>query len=159
MFFNFPPMKKSSRPGFTLLEMLLVVAAIAILASIVIIAINPVKQLGDTRNAKRRSDINAILNATYQYIIDNEEIPSTIVQGSDCPGLSTSQICRSGNYNCDNLTDLTIMDDGTYIVEFPIDPQATVTNGTGYNIFTTTDGRITVCAPLAERGETIEITR
>lgn len=65
--------------GFTLIEILLVVGAIAILAGIVILAINPTKQLADTRDAQRRSDIRTILDALYQYSIDNKgNFPVTI---------------------------------------------------------------------------------
>ena len=66
--------QKSTKKGFTLLEILLVVAAIAILAGIVIIAINPAKQLGDTRNSQRWVDVNTILNAAWQYGIDNNGV-------------------------------------------------------------------------------------
>ena len=53
---------KEKKNGFTLIEVLLVVAIIGILAAIVIIAINPRKQLGDPNDATRRADVTTILN-------------------------------------------------------------------------------------------------
>src|SRR5258708_6767597 len=117
---------KNKNFGFTLLEILLVVAAISILAGIVILAINPNKQLGDTRNAERRVDVNTILNATYQYSLDSQALPATIT-------LSPTEICRTSSTSCASLVDLSALTAlQKYVVSIPVDPQSTSTNGTGY---------------------------
>ena len=75
---------KTSRKGFTLIELLLVIGIIAILAAIVIVAINPTRQLGQARNAQRNSDVNTLLNAIWQYAIDNSgNMPCEDSDGSD----------------------------------------------------------------------------
>jgi prepilin-type N-terminal cleavage/methylation domain-containing protein len=150
---------KKKREGFTLLEILLVVAAISILAGIVIIAINPSKQLADTRNAQRRIDVNTILDAVYQYALDNDgQVPLTIKNGT-CGSLIASEVCVTDG-SCSGLTDLTdLTSSSVYVVSIPTDPQGSTTNGAGYAVVTTTANRVTVCAPDAERDVTIEITR
>jgi len=140
--------------GFTLLEILLVIAIIAILAAIVIIAINPGKQLAESRNAQRRSDTNTVLNAVYQYSVDNNgNMPGTI------PAAST-EICRTGEAACGAFVDLTTLTaSGTYITAVPNDPNSSAP-GAGYTIMRDgVTGRITVAAPNAERGAVISVTR
>ena len=144
-------MKKQK--AFTLLEILLVIALIAILASIVIIAINPSKQLADGRNAQRRSDVNTILNAVYQYAIDNNgTIPSNITNAQ-------TEICKTGG-SCSGLVDLTVITTNEkYITSVPTDPTGSSTNGAGYAIKKSSNNRITVVAPSAENSATITVTR
>src|SRR5436190_498757 len=57
--------------GFTLIELLVVIGILAVLLAITLIAINPAKQFSQSNDTKRRSDINAILNAIDQYAADN----------------------------------------------------------------------------------------
>ena len=144
---------KSLRKGFTLIELLLVIGIIAILASIVIVAINPTKQLGNARDAQRRSDVNTILNAVYQYAIDNNgALPTGIPTGT------AKGICKSTDADCSNGVNLRVLT-GSYLVNIPSDPQATTGTGTNYTIVQDANGRITVTAPGAEQTASITVTR
>jgi len=139
--------------GFTLIEVLLVVVIIAILAGIVIIAVNPARQIAQTNNAQRDSDVRAILDAVHQYGVDNRgTLPANITDTAAVIGSAGIDIC----------TDLV----PTYLAEMPFDPTYETggytdctTYDTGYTIVEGADGRITVAAPSAELSETISVTR
>ncbi|MEY4744555.1 MAG: hypothetical protein RL272_500 [Candidatus Parcubacteria bacterium] len=147
-----------AEPGFTLLEILLAVALLATLAGIVILALNPAKQLADTRNAQRRSDVVTILDALYQYGVDNSgAYPGAIPTGT-C-GDAGSEVCKIGGV-CTGLVNLTALTTNEkYVVSIPTDPTGATTNGTGYFVVKTANNRLTVCAPSAEQGATISVTR
>ncbi|KKW40447.1 hypothetical protein A2454_01905 [Candidatus Peribacteria bacterium RIFOXYC2_FULL_55_14] len=143
-----------TRAGFTLIELLLVIGIIAILASIVIVAINPTKQLGDARDAQRRSDVNTILNAVYQYAIDNNGTLPTCIDTTD-RGICLTNDCTGVTSGC-NLSALT----GTYLVSIPVDPSGATGNDTNYNIQLTASNRVTVSAPEYEQATSlISVTR
>jgi len=156
---------RHTQKGFTLLEILLVVAAIAILAGIVIVAINPNKQLGDTRNAQRRADVNTIMNAVYQYTIDNN---GTLPSGIDST-YTSAQVLGTASSGLDSTctatttvaagVDLTSVLVPTYIVGIPSDPSTGTAANTDYYINKDTNGRITVGSCDPEQSATVSITR
>jgi len=143
-----------SQKGFTLIELLIVVTLIGIMASIALSVMNYNKYLGSSRNTRRRLDLHTISIALVQYITDTSVIPQTITENS-------TEICISdGTANCAGLIDLSVLTANTkYLVSMPHDPKNENPNGTGYNIFRTTSGRITVTAPLSENQEVVEVTR
>lgn len=64
--------KKRQDIGFTLLELLIVVAIIAILAAIVIIVLDPAETLKKSRDAQRMSDLATIKTALGIYLTSKE---------------------------------------------------------------------------------------
>jgi len=153
----------SAQRGFTLLEILLVVAAIAILAGIVIVAINPGRQLGETRNAQRKVDVRTIVSAIQQYQLRTGALPANIPAGSSCGEDESQEICTTDASSCSGLIDLSVLTDNqAYLTAMPTDPSGSITgsgNGTGYMAYITSSNRVTVCAYQAELDETISITQ
>ena len=67
------------KQGFTLIEILIVVAIIAILASVVLVGLGPTQQAG--RDARRLSDIRQVQNALELFYNKCGYYPGTIAAG------------------------------------------------------------------------------
>jgi len=150
---------KTLHKGFTLIELMLVIAIMSILVGITVWAINPSKQLGDSRNTERRADINTIVNAVYQYSIDNSgSLPTTTPVISITPTIvcsTTGATCTSAGYV--DLGQLTAAE--KYLTAIPTDPSKPTAPSSGYTISKSANGRVTVAATLAENAATISVTR
>jgi prepilin-type N-terminal cleavage/methylation domain-containing protein len=147
------PKIKSFR-GFTLIELLVVIAILSVLLVIVLIAINPARQTREARNTQRRADVLTILNSVNQYFIANGLFPDKVATGS-AVAISSS---GTGSDFCNQLVP-------DYVAALPFDPKSgysftsCATYDTGYEILETAGDRITVSAPQAEGGVTIQATR
>jgi len=154
-----PKENRSKASGFTLLEVLMVIGILAILSTLVLVAINPARQFKIARDSQRTSNVAAILSAIGQNLTDH-----------------------SGQFVCDGVvtqlpTDKTNMASGDgfdigpclvpdYISALPYDPSKT--NGhwvdetmydTGYWIQTDAYGRVTISADGEVSSTTISVTR
>lgn len=138
--------------AFTLIEVLLIITLIAILAAITFIVINPAKNFADARNTQRQSDVTQILNAVTQYLSEPGNTLSDLGVIATCPTTNDIGITTNGINLDAELTP-------NYIVDIPKDPTAATERDTGYDICQTTSGRITVSAPSAENGVTIDERR
>jgi len=141
---------KSRHAGFTLLEILLVVAAVGLLAAIVFVAINPNEQLAKVRDTERQSEVDTLHDAIRQYSTDNGgTYPSIIAEMSNA---EAKEICADGvsDEACINLTDDLTPE---YLAEVPSDPQA---DGTGSEyVVSKQNDRVRVSAPEAEESEDV----
>lgn len=122
------------------MEILVVIGIIAILAAIVIVAINPSRQFAQARNAQRESNVSTILEAIGQNIADNK---GTFT----CSGAtitSTATNIGTAGSNIDFSTCLV----PTYIPSsVPFDPDGGAAGDTLYTVAKDALGRFTVCSP------------
>ena len=146
------------RSGFTLIELIIVIAIIAILAGAIFVAVDPARRLNQSRNATRANDVATILDAVKTYQVDNDGAHySTIAAltagnsytiGTCTTGGNTGCTAQSTGAACVNLSGI-----GTgYLSQIPKDPKSGTDALTDYYLSIDANGAITVgaCDPEGE---------
>jgi prepilin-type N-terminal cleavage/methylation domain-containing protein len=140
--------------GFTLIEILIAIGIITILAAVVLVAVNPARQFAKAHDAQRSANLNALLNAITQYMIDQKgTLPASISSSVQSIGSGGADLCT-----------LLVPD---YLSALPQDPK---NNGgvqitecgnytTGYTVQKDEKNRVIVTAPQTEIGDPISLTR
>lgn len=75
---NFFRDKSKIRKGFTLVELLVVIAIIAVLAVILVTSIDPAKKRSQARDASRKSSMSQISGALASYYVQANSYPNSI---------------------------------------------------------------------------------
>lgn len=150
------------KSAFTLIELILVVAIIAILAAVIFVAVDPARRLQESRNAVRYSDVATILSAVKECQTDNDGVhcitddaagdpvvaDADYVIGNDTTGCSATCGARTTDGSCYDLTTI----GANYLSAVPKDPASGTDDNTDYYIIFGTLGDVEVgaCDPEGE---------
>jgi len=144
----------TNRDSFTLVETLITVGIVAVLAVVVVLAVNPAELFRQTRDSKRISDLALINNAINTFHVVN---PSASLGGantiyvsipdssSTCGNTGLSSLPSGWSYHCVTTSTLrktngtgwlpmnfTSSPQGTTIDQLPVDPTNTTSTGAYY---------------------------
>lgn len=139
--------------GFTLIELLITVAIISILAATVVLVVNPVELLKQSRDAQRISELGSIDRALGIYQYESEDgagfgaaktVYVSLPGPSDCSGLGLPNLPSDWSYGCADASHYRNTDGSGWLpINFasagggllgvlPVDPANTSTDGLYY---------------------------
>lgn len=81
-----------TKKGFTLIELIITIAVLAVLISIVVVALNPAEQLQRSRDSKRIADLDAVKTALNLYLAQ----ATTTISLDGVSGGSVNDKCING---------------------------------------------------------------
>ena len=152
-------MQRSISRGFTFIEILVVIGIIAVLAAVVLVAINPSRQFKMARDSQRVSNVNALLNSISQNIAEHRGVFHCGAGPLALPAVPTVVKSEAGGI------DLAPCVVPAYISILPFDPSAVgahYTSMTDYNtqymVSQDTEGRVTASS-TGEITPSISVTR
>lgn len=153
--------KQIKSKGFTLIEILVVIGIIGILATVVLVAVNPSRQFKQARDSQRVANVNTILNALGQNIADHQ---GNLFCDGAIRALSEANLpIRTGDViDSFDIADCMVPE---YIPKLPYDPKSETAHyndeddyDTGYSLQVDAGGRLTVSA-TGEIQQDISVTR
>ena len=142
--------KVRERSGFTLIEVVVVMAILVTLLGFVYIKLNTIGRTQDAYDIKRLAAVREINNAVSLYVIDNLRLPSSVPTGTEddakdiCQETVTGSACTDSPVNGVDLSDLT----PDYLTAIPIDPAMTGSTVTGYKIYSDGSDTLTIATLL-----------
>jgi len=155
--------KNFNLKGFTLIELIIVIAVIALLAAATFVAVDPAKRIGQARDAQRWADVTAIADAITQYTADNSgTYPTTTAAAGTYYAIMASSSIALTSATCANKTGVISSAMGldiaaklipAYLPTMPVDPNGIADSGknTGYFFMKNTAGR-TIIGTCNESG-------
>lgn len=147
--------------GFTLVELLIVLAILGILATTLIVAVNPARQFAKARDTQRESDLYGILSAVYQYSSEHSGAWPDTDGNPETSNFPTSATCIGTDGGCFNLAGAGESGDTivpVYMAALPKDPKTGDDGNTDYLIYVDENNRLHASA-TGETTPTISITR